>query len=146
MIWIKEFAVEDLNKLGKNSCSDYFGIEFIEIGDDYLKAKMPVNEKTKQPFGILHGGASCVLAETIGSIASSLCVDDPYKERPVGIEINANHLRMATEGFVFAVCKPIKIGRKLHVWNIEISDANDKMICVSRLTVMMANDKYTITN
>lgn len=137
MIWAKKFTVEELKARNKNSCSEYLGVEFTEIGDDFLKAKMPVDEKTTQPFGILHGGASCVLAETIGSIASSLCVKNAFVDRAMGIEINANHLRPATAGFVHALCKPIKLGRKLHVWNIEISDDKRKLVCISRLTVMI---------
>lgn len=139
MIWSKEVDIDILNTMSKGSCSDHLGIEFTDIGAEYLNAKMPLNEKTKQPFGILHGGASCVLAETIGSIASSLCVDNPLKQRPVGIEINANHLRTASKGFVYANCKPVKIGRKLHIWDIRISDDHKKLVCVSRLTVMIVS-------
>ncbi len=137
MIWHKKITLPEIKERNKNCCSEFLGVEFTEIGDDYLKAKMPVDEKTTQPFGILHGGASCVLAETIGSIASTLCVENPFVDRPMGIEINANHLRPATAGFVHALCKPIKLGRKLHVWNIEISDDKGKLVCISRLTVMI---------
>jgi len=137
MIWSKKITIEEIKEMDIESCSTYLGIEFTKIGADYLKASMPVDTRTKQPFGILHGGASCVLAETIGSIASALCVDNPYQDRPVGISINANHIRSVSEGKVYALCKPINIGRKLHVWNIEITNEKGKMVCVSRLTVMI---------
>jgi 1,4-dihydroxy-2-naphthoyl-CoA hydrolase len=113
------------------------GIEFVVIGDDFLIARMPVTEKTMQPYGILHGGASCVLAETVGSVASSLCIQDVTKEKAVGIEINANHLRPAMDGYVYARCSPIQLGRKLHVWNIDITNEKGKPVCISRLTVMI---------
>lgn len=94
---------------------------------------MPVDERTKQPFGLLHGGASCVLAETLGSIASTFCID-PTKEMAVGVEINANHLRSASKGYVTGVVKPLYVGKTIHVWNIEIFNEDHKQVCASRLT------------
>lgn len=135
MIWkqeIKDIAV--LNALGKNSMGEHLGIEFTEIGPDYLKASMPVDHRTKQPFGLLHGGASCVLAETVGSVASALVVD-PLNQKCVGLEINANHIRAAREGIVIATAKPLHLGATTHVWDIRIQDAQDRLICISRLTV-----------
>ena len=111
------------------------GIEVTEIGDDYIVAKMPVTEKTKQPYGILHGGASCVLAESIGSIAAGLSMDGS-KKYPVGIEINANHLSSPTEGFVYAKAMPVHIGGSTSVWNIDIADDAGKRVCYSRFTAM----------
>lgn len=113
----------------------HLGIEFIEIGPDYVKAKMPVDDRTHMPRGLLHGGASCVLAETVGSTASFLCID-PDKHVVVGLEINANHLRGITEGYVIGTARPIHIGSKTHVWEIRIeAEDSQKLICISRHTV-----------
>jgi len=109
-------------------------IRFTVIGDDYLKATMPVNTTTKQPYGLLHGGASAALAETIGSVASSLCIN-PDKQICVGIEINCNHIRGKKDGIVTATATPLHIGASTHVWDIKITDERDKLVCVSRLTV-----------
>lgn len=134
MIWFEKYELELLNGMRNANMAGHLGIEFLEIGDDFLSARMPVDERTKQAFGILHGGASCVLSETLGSVAAWMAID-PQKQRAVGIEINANHLRAASEGFVTGICKPVRIGRSLHVWNTEIFGDNDKMTCTSRLTV-----------
>lgn len=114
----------------------HIGIEFTELGDDYLCATMPVDHRTIQPFGRLHGGASCVLSETLGSVAAWMCIDNE-KYAAVGLEINANHIRTAWDGSkVVGRCKPMHIGRTTHVWQTEIFDVEtDKLICVSRLTV-----------
>ena len=134
MIWFKEFTVEALNDRPKNHIGAVLGIEFTEIGEDFLCATMPVNERTHQPAGILHGGASVVLAETLGSIASYMCID-PTKFIAVGLEVNANHLRPVSSGFVKGICKPIHIGAKTHVWEIKMYNDRGKMNCISRLTV-----------
>lgn len=134
MIWFEKYELELLNGMRNANMAGHLGIEFLEIGDDFLSARMPVDERTKQAFGILHGGASCVLSETLGSVAAWMAID-PKKQRAVGIEINANHLRAASEGFVTGICKPVRIGRSLHVWNTEIFGDNGKMTCTSRLTV-----------
>ena len=135
MIWKQEIKdITVLNALSKNSMGEHLGIEFTEIGPDYLKASMPVDHRTKQPFGLLHGGASCVLAETVGSVASALVVD-PLNQKCVGLEINANHIRAAREGIVIATAKPLHLGATTHVWDIRIQDAQDRLICISRLTV-----------
>ena len=116
------------------------GIEFTEIGEDYVAATMPVNAKTVQPYRILHGGANVVLAETLGSIASTLCIEDPTAQTGVGLEINANHLKSVREGgMVTGVCRPIRIGRQIHVWQIEIRDESGDLSCISRLTVAIVN-------
>lgn len=135
MIWKIIPALETLQQIGVNSMSDALGIEFVEYGNDFLTAKMPVDHRTVQPFRILHGGASVALAETLGSVASVLTLEPDSKKQVVGVEINANHLSSAREGsWVFGTVKPIRIGRTIQVWNIEIKDENEKLICVSRLT------------
>ena len=113
----------------------HLGVEIIEIGDDYVVAKMPVNEKTKQPFGILHGGASCVLAETVGSIGANLILDN-NKQIAVGLEINANHLGSVNNGFVYGKATAVHIGKSTSGWNIDISDDNGKRTCFCRFTAM----------
>lgn len=124
----------DIQPFGKNTMGDHLGIVFTEIGENYLKATMPVDHRTKQPYGLLHGGASAVLAETLGSIASHLVVDSS-QYNCVGIEINANHLRGAREGLVTGIVTPLHTGKTTHVWDIKIYDSREKLICVSRLTV-----------
>jgi 1,4-dihydroxy-2-naphthoyl-CoA hydrolase len=134
MIWYKNIPlIEELNNLGKGTLGDHLGMQFIEIGNDFLKATMPVNEKTKQPYGLLHGGASCALAETLGSVASALVINTE-KFFCVGLEINANHLRSATHGLVTGLCTPIHIGARTHVWDIKIFNEAQKLVCISRLT------------
>ncbi len=134
MIWSREYAVEELNGRPKGHIGDLIGIEFTEITEDSISARMPVNEKTHQPYGILHGGASVVLAESLGSVASNMIIDSE-KYIGVGLEVNANHLRPVKSGFVTGICKPIHIGGKTHVWDIKLYDDRGKMNCVSRLTV-----------
>jgi 1,4-dihydroxy-2-naphthoyl-CoA hydrolase len=134
MIWFKEVQLADLNNVGNNTMSKHLGIEVVEIGSDFIKAKMPVDERTKQPYGILHGGASVALAETIGSYGSHLIVDSS-KFLSVGLEINANHVRKVSEGYVTGTAKPIHIGKTTHVWGIEIVDDKGQLICICRLTV-----------
>jgi 1,4-dihydroxy-2-naphthoyl-CoA hydrolase len=134
-IWFnKSITLNDIKDFGKETMASHLEMEWVEIGDDYLKLSMPVNEKTKQPYGILHGGASCALAETIGSVASALVIDRE-KNICVGLEINANHVRSAKDGIVTGYCTPLHLGRSTHVWDIKIFDENEKLICVSRLTV-----------
>lgn len=134
-IWFnKDLNLEDLRPLGLNTMAKYIGIEWTEVGENYLKAKMPVDHRTKQPYGLMHGGASCVLAETIGSVASAMIIDQ-YKFICVGLEINANHVRSTREGFVTGVCMPLHLGASTHIWDIKIYDEREKLVCVSRLTV-----------
>ena len=113
---------------------DHLGIELIELGPDFLKGRMPVNERTRQPFGILHGGASVALAETLGSIAANL-VADRNKYRCVGQEINANHVRPKPDGYVIGIARPLHLGKRSHVWEIRIVDEQERLVCISRLTV-----------
>jgi len=134
-IWFnKNLVLTDFSHWGKNTLSEHIGIEFIELGDDYLIAKMPVDSRTHQPYGLLHGGASVALAETLGSVAAALVIDHS-KFMSLGIEINANHLKSAKSGFVFGKTTPIHIGGTIHVWEIKITDEQNKLICISRLTV-----------
>lgn len=140
-IWFhKNVTVEQLASLDGNTMASHLGLKWEEIGDDFLKLSMPVNEKTKQPYGFVHGGASCVLAETVGSVASALVVDTE-KFYCVGLEINANHLRSVSDGIVTAVCTPLHLGRSTHVWDIKIYDDKEKLYCVSRLTVAIIPGK-----
>ena len=134
MIWSRDYTVEELNGRPKGHIGDLIGIEFTEITNDSISARMPVNEKTHHPYGILHGGASVVLAESLGSVASNMIIDS-NKYIGVGLEVNANHLRPVKSGFVTGICKPIHIGGKTHVWDIRLYDDRGKMNCVSRLTV-----------
>lgn len=134
-IWFnKELSVDHFSQIGNGTMAEYIGIEWTELGDNFLKARMPVDHRTKQPYGLLHGGASCVLAETIGSVASAMVIDHK-RFQCVGLEINANHVRSTTSGFVTGVAAPLHLGSSTHVWDIKIYDENDRMICVSRLTV-----------
>ena len=133
-IWFKPITIDQFSGSMVNM-DKALGIEVTEIGDDYIVAKMPVTEKTKQPYGILHGGASCVLAESIGSTAAALSMDGS-KKYPVGIEINANHISSPTEGYVHAKAVPVHIGGSTSVWNIDITDDVGKRVCYSRFTAM----------
>jgi 1,4-dihydroxy-2-naphthoyl-CoA hydrolase len=134
-IWFnKSLCLEDIKFVGAKTMGDYLCMEWVEVGENYLKIRMPVDERTKQPYGLLHGGASVALAETVGSVASHFVVD-PDKSICVGLEINANHVRGVREGFVMATCTPIHIGASTHVWDIKICDEREKLVCVSRLTV-----------
>ena len=132
-LWINPPALAALNALNKNTMIAHLGIEFIEIGPDFLRARMPVDHRTLQPYGLLHGGASVTLAETLGSSASALCVDGD--KAVVGIEINANHVRGAKSGWVIGTARALHIGRSTHVWDIRIENEEGKLVCVSRLTV-----------
>jgi 1,4-dihydroxy-2-naphthoyl-CoA hydrolase len=133
-IFRKDFTLDSIKEMGKGTLAEALNINLIEIGPDYLKATMPVDSRTRQSMGILHGGASVALAETAGSVAGYGTVD-PIKQYCVGLEINANHLRSKASGIVTADCRPIHLGRKTQVWDIRITDENHKLICISRLTL-----------
>lgn len=132
-IWHSEITVDQLNQRGENTLCDLIDICFTEVGDDFLKATMPVNKKTKQPIGILHGGANVVLGETIASTAANAVIDI-NTHYCVGLEINANHIRSAREGFVTGVTRPIHLGRTTQIWSIEIFNEAGKITCSSRMT------------
>jgi 1,4-dihydroxy-2-naphthoyl-CoA hydrolase len=133
-IWHKKVSVKDLQYHIKETLAETIGIELTEITDDSLKCRMEVNNKTKQSMGILHGGASAALAETLGSIASNMIVDKE-KYFCVGLDINASHLRPVKGGFIYAEAKPIHLGKKTHVWRIDILNEEGKLVCTSRLTM-----------
>lgn len=133
-IWYHRPAIAELNS-AKNSLVDHLGIEMLEIGDDFIKARMPVDHRTVQPMTrVLHGGASVALAETLGSTGAFLCVD-PAKYYVAGLEINANHVRAVRDGWVTAIARPLHRGRTTQLWEIRIADAADKLVCISRLTL-----------
>ncbi len=135
MIWKIKPSLEILNETSKNTLVEHLDIKFTNIGNDFLEATMPVSHKTVQPFRILHGGASVALAETLGSVASNIIVS-PDNLKIVGLTINANHIKSAKEGqIVTGKVFPIRIGRKIHVWQIEIRDQETHLVCTSRLTV-----------
>jgi len=143
MIWFKkDLQLNDFVALSKGNMAEHLGIEWTELGADFLKARMPVDHRTNQPYGLLHGGASCVLAETIGSVASALVIDNS-KSICVGLEINANHIRGVREGFVEGTATPLHIGNSTHVWDIKIHDSRNKLVCVSRLTVAILKIENT---
>ena len=133
-IWQTEIDLASLNERSKNTMGEYLGIEFIEVGTDYMVARMPVDHRTKQPIGIMHGGASCVLAETVGSTAGNCCVD-LNQFYCVGLDINTNHIRAMRDGFVIATAKSFHLGKTTQVWGIEIKNADGKMVSVNRLTM-----------
>lgn len=136
-----DFDIDQLGDYHRHSIVNHIGIEYVEKGDDYLVARMPVDERTIQPYGILHGGASVTLAETLGSIASFLTLDPDSHQTPVGVEVNANHIRSIRSGWVYGKVTPIHLGRKTHVWDIRITDEDGSLVCVSRLTVMIIDKK-----
>lgn len=136
-IWPRSYSIEDISPFSKGNMVEHVGIEITEIGDDYIKATMPVDERTKQPFGLLHGGASVVLAETLGSMAGNMIVG-PAKV-VVGVEINANHLRSVKSGKVTGTAKPFHLGRSTQVWEIQIRDDQDRLNCVSRITLAVVD-------
>lgn len=132
-IWKRETDLDALNAIGENSLVAHIGIRFTAIGDDYLEAVMPVDARTHQPFGLLHGGASVVLAESMGSIAGYLCTEEG--KSVVGIEVNASHHRAVSSGEVRGTCRPLHIGSRNQVWQIDIRNARGQLCCSSRLTV-----------
>ncbi|MGB9079941.1 MAG: hotdog fold thioesterase [Desulfuromonadaceae bacterium] len=133
-IWKSPITLDQLKLGSKDTLMEHLGIEYLEIGSDYLKARMPVDSRTKQSAGILHGGASAALAETLGSVAASMCIDRSMK-RIVGLEINANHIRPVTGGWVTGITMPIHVGNTTQIWEIRIYNEEGKLVCISRLTV-----------
>jgi 1,4-dihydroxy-2-naphthoyl-CoA hydrolase len=136
MIWKNKYSIDQLNEISLNSMVSHLGITVTKIGDNFITATMPVDHRTVQPMGILHGGASVALAETMGSIAS-IMITDHRENDIVGVEINANHLRSVSKGVVTGKVQPVKVGRRLHVWQIDITDEQGKAVCSSRITVMV---------
>ncbi len=135
-VWFQKPTVEQLNRFSKNTLMEHLNIEYTEIGEDYIRATMPVDARTHQPMGILHGGASVALAESLGSVAATLCVDVREKYC-VGVEINANHLRQVRSGKVTGTARPVHLGNRIQVWEIRITDDSHRLVCVSRITLMV---------
>jgi 1,4-dihydroxy-2-naphthoyl-CoA hydrolase len=131
-------TLEQLNAIGANSMVAHLGIEFTDLGSDFIRAKMPVDERTKQPLGLLHGGASLALAETLGSVASELSID-MSQVYPVGLAMSANYLRPVKSGYVYGTVRPIHVGRRTHVWEIKIFDEAENLVSISRLTMMIVS-------
>src|SRR6267154_344716 len=139
-IFKPEITLDALNKLSANTMVDHLGIVYTAIGEDYLEARMPVDHRTHQPFGILHGGASVALAETLGSVAAMCCLDEST-QYCVGLDINANHIKSVREGFVVGRVKPVHIGKKTHVWEIRITTEKEELVCISRITMAILDKK-----
>lgn len=133
-IWRRRPTVEALNAMTSDTLMEAIEIRFTEVGDDYLVATMPVDARTHQPFGLLHGGATAALAETLGSAAANCCLDTDA-EYAVGLEINANHLRAVRHGKVTGTARPVHLGRRTQVWDTRVEDEAGKLVCVSRLTL-----------
>ncbi len=132
--WKTTPSLDQFKAMRRNTLIETLGIEVTEIGDDYVRGTMPVDARTHQPYGLLHGGASVALAETLGSIAAMLCID-PARDVTVGLDINANHLRAVTSGLVTGTARPLHVGRSTQVWEIRIEDPAGKLVCISRLTM-----------
>jgi uncharacterized protein (TIGR00369 family) len=132
-IWKQPVSIETLAAAGRNTAVERLGIEFLEVGEDFIKARVPVDERTCQPYGILHGGVAVVLAETLGSCAAVACLPDGF--RCVGLDINANHLKATASGWVTGVARPVRIGSTIQVWAIELRNDAGALTCVSRLTM-----------
>ena len=137
-IWFDVFPIDEVNSRSKNCLIEHLGIELLAAGNDYLKARMPVDARTRQPAGVLHGGASVAFAETLASWASTFVVDRT-KFYCVGLEINANHLRPVNGGYVYCIVRPVQLGKTIHVWQALITDEKDKQVCVSRITMAVLN-------
>jgi 1,4-dihydroxy-2-naphthoyl-CoA hydrolase len=137
-IWFDGFSMDYARSRSLSCAIAHLGIELLEAGEDYLKARMPVDERTRQPAGVLHGGASVLLAETLASWAATFAVDRS-KHHCVGLELNANHLRPVQDGYVIGVARPVHLGRSTHVWEVRVSDARAKLVCISRITMAVLN-------
>ena len=139
-IFKSEVTLDSLNKMSVNTMLEHIGIQFTGVGDGTIEARMPVDHRTHQPFGILHGGASVALAETLGSVAAMLCLDGST-QYCVGLDINANHIKAVKEGFVIGRVKPIHVGKKTHVWEIKITTEKEELVCISRITMAILDRK-----
>lgn len=139
-IWFKQYTIDEVQQRGKATMVEHIGIVVTELGENFLKGTMPVDHRTVQPMGILHGGASAALAETLGSLAANLVIDSD-KKYCVGLDINANHIRAAKKGLVTGIAKPLHLGSSTQVWSIEIMDEENKLVCISRLTMAVLDRK-----
>ena len=138
-LWTRPISVEELNAIHQDTAPRHLGMEFLEVGDDFLTARIPVDARTRQPFGILHGGVSVVLAETLGSCGAAYSCAPGH--RVVGLDINANHIRGATEGWVTGTARPVHVGRSTQVWQIDMHDDQGRLTCVSRITMAVLQDR-----
>jgi uncharacterized protein (TIGR00369 family) len=143
-IWKQPVSVQTLDAIGAGCAVAHMGIEFLEVGDDFLRARMPVDARTRQPYGLLHGGASVVLAETMGSCGAFY--SSPPGHQAVGLEVNANHLRAARDGWVIGTARPVHLGRTTQVWSIEVRDEAGDMVCISRITMAVLAPRPTAPN
>ena len=134
--FLRRKTLAEMNAWGAGTAVSHLGIEVIEFGEDFIRATMPVDARTRQPFGLLHGGASVLLAETLGSMAANLCLEDASRQA-VGVEINANHVRAVTDGLVTGTARPLHIGRALQVWEIRVDNAAGQLVCIARLSLMV---------
>jgi uncharacterized protein (TIGR00369 family) len=132
-IWKRPVSVEELTRSHINTAPAYLGVEFLEVGDDFIRARVPVDKRTRQPYGRLHGGVSVLLAETLGSCGAAYCC--PEGHTVLGLDINANHVRGATDGWVTGITRPVHIGRSTHVWEIQLHNEAGELTCVSRITM-----------
>lgn len=140
MVWYNKPSLEDLNQRSESTMAEHMGIVFVEVGQENLKAQMPVDQRTRQPLGILNGGASCALAETVASTAANYCVDQTVAYC-VGLSLTANHVRSVRSGYVVATATAVHIGKSTHVWNVDICDEADKRICTVRMTMAVLTRK-----
>ncbi|WP_394756977.1 hotdog fold thioesterase [Rhodoferax sp.] len=138
-IWKQAISIESLTAIHVNTAVEYLGMEFLEVGDDFIKARIPVDKRTQQPYGLLHGGVSVVLAETLGSCGAAYCCPEGY--RAVGLDINANHLKGATSGWVKGITRPVHVGRTTQVWQIDMTNDAGELTCVSRITMAVLAPK-----
>lgn len=132
-IWKKPISIQELTAIHKDTAVQHLGVEFLEVGDDFIRARVPVDTRTKQPYGLLHGGVSVVLAETLGSCGAAYSCAEGH--RAVGLDINANHLKGATSGWVTGITRPVHIGRTTQVWQIDLTNDAGELTCVSRITM-----------
>ena len=140
-IFSDTISLESLNQMSKGNMGEHLEIEFIEIGDNFISAKMPVGPKAKQPFGLLHGGASVALAETVASVAANYALDPHENLYAVGLEINANHIKSVSSGYVVATARPLQLGKKISVWDIRITNEGGTLVCISRMTAAILSRK-----
>ena len=138
-IWKQAISIESLTAIHVDTAVEYLGMEFLEVGDDFIKARIPVDKRTRQPYGLLHGGVSVVLAETLGSCGAAYCCPGGY--RAVGLDINANHLKGATSGWVTGITRPVHVGRTTQVWQIDMTNDAGELTCVSRITMAVLAPK-----
>lgn len=143
-LWKQDVSLDRLNAMFRNTLGETLGMRIIEVDDDYVRGNMPVDTRTLQPFGLLHGGASVALAETLGSLAANLCLD-ANAELAVGLDINANHVRAVTHGSVIGTARALHIGRSTQVWEIRIEDERGRLVCIARLTLAVVPAQPTRT-